>query len=191
MLWHEQVLQFWFGGVEDENLASERSTWFRKDASFDETIRQRFLTLVEALEAGALSPDLGDARVTLAWLIVADQFPRNLFRGTVRAFGCDARARDVARQAVAAGLDALLPPAARWFVYLPFEHSEDLADQDEAVRLFATLATYPGQENVTDYAHRHRAVIQRFGRFPHRNAALGRESTAEEAAFLKEPGSSF
>ncbi|SMF31772.1 DUF924 family protein [Pseudogulbenkiania subflava] len=191
MLWHEAVLSFWFGGVEEESLARERGAWFRKDAAFDETILQRFLTLVEALEAGALSPDLGDARATLAWLIVADQFPRNLFRGTARAFGCDARAREVARQAVAVGLDTQLPPVARWFVYLPFEHGEALADQDEAVRLFATLAGYPGQEGVIDYARRHRKVIERFGRFPHRNAVLGRESTVEEVAFLEEPGSSF
>ncbi|WP_024303763.1 DUF924 family protein [Pseudogulbenkiania sp. MAI-1] len=191
MLWHEEVLSFWFGGIDDASLGGERSAWFRKDPQFDDTIRKRFRTLVEALAAGELSPDLGDARATLAWLIVADQFPRNLFRGTARAFACDARAREVAKRALAAGLDAQLPPVARWFVYLPFEHSESLADQDEAVRRFATLAGYPGQENVIDYAHRHRAVIERFGRFPHRNAALGRESTAEEAAFLAEPGSSF
>ena len=191
MLWHEEVLSFWFGGVDDADLARERAAWFRKNAAFDETIRARFLTLVEALEAGELVPDLGDARVTLAWLIVADQFPRNLFRGTARAFGCDARAREVARQALAAGLDVQLPLVARAFVFLPFEHSEDLADQDEAVRLFATLAGSPDRESTIDYAHRHRAVIERFGRFPHRNVALGRESTAEEAAFLAEPGSSF
>jgi len=192
MLWHEEVLQFWFGGSSDEMLAIPRDAWFKKDAVFDSIIRERFLALVTALQAGTLPPVLDDAHQALAWLLVADQFPRNLFRGEARAFASDALARDVAHAMLAAGLDAQLPPVARWFCYLPLEHSERRDDQDECVRRFSALPPdSPGYAGVVDYAGRHRDIIARFGRFPHRNAALGRASTAEELAFLQQPGSSF
>ena len=192
MLWHEEVLQFWFGGSSDEMLALPRDAWFKKDAVFDGIIRERFAALVDALQAGKLPPALDDARQALAWLIVADQFPRNLFRGEARAFASDALARDVAHAVLAGGLDAELPPVARWFCYLPLEHSESLADQDESVRRFAALPPgSPGYANVLDFARRHQAIIVRFGRFPHRNAALGRSNTPEETLFLQQPGSGF
>ncbi|WP_174874947.1 DUF924 family protein [Vogesella oryzae] len=192
MLWHDEVLQFWFGGSSDEMLSIPRDAWFKKDAVYDSIIRERFLELVTALQAGRLAPVLDDARQALAWLIVADQFPRNLFRGEARAFASDALAQQVARDMLAARLDQQLPPVARWFCYLPLEHSEQLADQHECVRRFTALPPdSPGYASVLDYAARHRDIIARFGRFPHRNAALARNSSAEELAFLQQPGSSF
>ena len=132
------------------------------------------------------------ADTALAHLLLLDQFTRNVFRDTPRAFAGDAQALAAARAMVAARQDEALLPVRRAFVYLPFEHAEDLAAQDEAVRLFTRLvAAAPALADMLGYAQRHRAVIQRFGRFAHRNAILGRASTAEEAAFLLEPGSSF
>jgi len=195
MTWQDDVLTFWFEAADDAHLGRLRNAWFAKDADFDATIRARFLPLVEALEEGTLvcrPGDTDDARATLAWTIVADQFPRNLFRGEARAFASDAHAREVVRVALARGLDAELPAAARWFLYLPLEHSESLADQDESVRRFESLPEgSPGRAMAIEFAEKHRVIIARFGRFPHRNAALGRTSTQEELAFLAEPGSSF
>ncbi|UTH74277.1 DUF924 family protein [Chromobacterium sp. IIBBL 290-4] len=187
----DEVLAFWFDGADDAALSRGRSAWFQRDDAFDADIRQRFLALWESLERGALPFDGASPRAALAWLIVADQFPRNLFRGEARAFATDAQARQGASQALAAGLDQALPPMARVFVYLPFEHSETLADQHRSLELFAALdAQLPGS-NFYDYARRHGEVIARFGRFPHRNAALGRTSTAEELSYLAEPGAGF
>ena len=192
MLWHEEVLQFWFGGSSDEQLSMPRDAWFKKDLAFDAIIRERFGALVAALQAGKLAPVLDDAHQALAWLIVADQFPRNLYRGEAQAFATDAQALAVSHAALAARLDIRLPPVARWFVYLPLEHSEQLADQDEAVRRFESLPHgSPGRDNVIDFARRHREIVARFGRFPHRNAALGRSSTPEETSYLAQPGSGF
>lgn len=192
MPWYEQVLQFWFGGSSDELLSAPRDAWFKKDPVFDGIIRERFAPLLAELAAGTLQPDPSDARQVLAWLIVADQFPRNLYRGEAQAFATDAQALAACHAALAARLDIRLPPVARWFVYLPLEHSEQLADQDEAVRRFESLPHgSPGRDNVIDFARRHREIVARFGRFPHRNAALGRASTADELQFLTRPGSAF
>ncbi|MEP7283323.1 MAG: DUF924 family protein [Rubrivivax sp.] len=185
----EDVLGFWFGPAP----WAERVEWFRKDPAFDDTIRSRFGTLVERALDGPLGWDR-DPRGTLAELIVLDQFPRNLFRGDARAFAGDARARTLAAALVDRALDQALPPHGRWFAYLPFEHAEDLALQDRSVALFERLrhdAPEAASPTVLDYAQRHRDVIQRFGRFPHRNAALGRVSSADEAAYLATPGSGF
>ncbi len=190
--WATQVVRFWFDGMDEVQLASSRNAWFRKDAAFDDAIRQRFLPLWQRIAAGELLPDPADAHAVLAWLIVADQFSRNLFRGEAQAFALDAMALVVAKAALAAGLEQQLPPVARWFFYLPLEHSETLADQDESVRRFESLPPdSPERAGVVDYAEKHRAIIVRFGRFPHRNAALGRPSTADELQFLAQPGSSF
>ena len=137
--WATQVVGFWFDGTDDAQLGTSRSAWFRKDAAFDDAIRQRFLPLWQRVAAGELLPDAADAHAVLAWLIVADQFSRNLFRGEAQAFALDAVARTVAKSALAAALEQLLPPVARWFFYLPLEHSEALADQDESVRRFESL----------------------------------------------------
>ena len=192
----EEVLGFWFGRPPDpvRNPASARyqQRWFERDAAFDEECRRRFLDAHEAAASGALDAWREEPRSNLALVLLLDQFPRNLFRGTPRAFATDARAREVARHALARGLDMTLPPVWRWFLYLPFEHSEEAHDQRLAVALFEMLALYHrDSREPLDYARRHRDVIERFGRFPHRNEALGRPSTPEEERFLQEPGSSF
>lgn len=179
------VLDFWFG---DEPAA--RPAWFRKDPAFDAQIRSRFGRLIEAALGGAR---FGEAPAEhLAALLVLDQFTRNVFRDTPRAFAGDAAALDLALGLCERGDDRVLPLWQRAFAYLPFEHAEDLAMQDRAVAAFEALAAeQPEAASMLDYAHRHRDVIRRFGRFPHRNAILGRESTAEELAFLAQPGSRF
>lgn len=182
-----EVLEFWFGS-EDQ----ARDVWFRKDAAFDALIGQRFGALVERALTGELTAWDGSADSALARLLLLDQFTRNIHRGTPRAFAGDAAALALARAVVARGDDAVLPPLRRVFVYLPFEHAEDALAQRESLRLFGALAAaHPALAGYADYAHRHAEVIERFGRFPHRNAILGRASTPEESAFLREPGSSF
>jgi uncharacterized protein (DUF924 family) len=185
----QDVLDFWLGPVSERGR--NRAEWFRKDDAFDDTIRQRFLGLVEAAAAGALEGWQQDSQHCLALLILLDQFPRNLFRGEARAFAADARARVVARHAIAEGFDQQWHPVERIFGYLPLEHSEDLKDQDDCLALMKALAVYPETKDFHIWADKHRVIIERFGRFPHRNAALGRVSTAEEIEFLKLPGSGF
>jgi len=177
-----EVLRFWFGEGTDYGKAHKR--WFVKDAAFDAEVRKRFADLHERLTH---NPEwLDERRSCLARIIVLDQFPRNMFRGTPRAFESDALALEAARHMVASGWDATLRPVEKQFVYLPFEHSEALTDQERACELMRPL----GQE-LYDWALRHKAIIERFGRFPHRNAIVARASTAEEIEFLKQPGSSF
>jgi uncharacterized protein (DUF924 family) len=157
--------------------------WFSKDAAFDTEFRTRFMAAHEAALSGELDGWEQDAQGALALLILLDQFPRNSFRGTPRMFESDAKAREVARQAVQAGLDAQVDADLRSFFYLPFIHSEQLADQDLGVALTRKL----GDESHR-HALMHREVIERFGRFPHRNAVLGRATTPEEQRFLDDRG---
>jgi len=186
------VLSFWFGRPGSPEYGQPRSEWFRKDEAFDAGIRARFLPAVEVALAGGLSVWAAEPQGLLALLILLDQFPRNLFRGTARAFAGDAQARHLAEVAIDRGWDSNLTAGEKLFVYLPFEHSEALADQERSVALFSALAAgHPGCEGFLDYAHRHHEVIARFGRFPHRNAALGRPSTPEETSYLAQPGSGF
>ena len=179
------VLEFWFAG----DPAAFRKLWFESSAEFDAAC-SRFTGALRDAKAGALDHWTATPRGTLALIILLDQFSRNLHRGSPEAFAADAKARDIARSAVAKGFDQVLGPVERLFVYLPFEHSENLADQDEAVRLFATLCQTLGEDSIR-YTERHRDVIRRFGRFPHRNAALGRVSTPDELAYLAEPDAGF
>ena len=147
---------------------------------------------VEAALAGQLAAWADDAQGALALLILLDQFPRNLFRGEAKAFAGDPQARQLAETALDQGWDKGLSAVEKLFVYLPFEHSEALADQERSVALFSALAAeHPGCDGFLDYARRHHEVIARFGRFPHRNAALGRPSTPEETGYLAQPGSGF
>ena len=184
----QDILDFWFGA----DTAKARAEWFRKDPAFDALIAERFGTQVEAALAGGLRDWEADAGTALARILLLDQFTRNIFRGTPRAFEGDAQALQAARRMVQTGQDMALAPLARSFVYLPFEHAEDLTAQDEAVRLFEALErTAPECKGLLEYTLRHRAIIERFGRFPHRNATLGRVSTDEETAFLQTPGSGF
>ncbi|KKJ01104.1 DUF924 family protein [Prochlorothrix hollandica] len=185
------VLDFWFGSPTDSTYGQTKAAWFRKDPDFDDHIRQHFLVTYSQAAAGALNHWQQQPLSCLALIVVLDQFPRNLFRHQPAAFATDAQARAVAEWGVQQGWDRSLLPVQRWFFYLPWEHSEDLADQDRAVALFTQLEGDTASASPIAYAQKHRAVIQRFGRFPHRNPILNRESTPEEIEFLQQPGSSF
>jgi uncharacterized protein (DUF924 family) len=188
----DAVLGFWFGAPDDPQRDQPRTQWFVKDAAFDAQIRERFGTTIERALAGELAHWSATTPGALAQILVLDQFTRNVFRGSARAFAGDSRALAAAQALVAAGQDRALPGVQRQFVYLPFEHAEDLAMQHECLRLFAQLERdEPALDGLLSWAQRHCEIIERFGRFPHRNAALGRASTAEESAFLQQPGSSF
>jgi len=188
----QQVLDFWFGAPDTPEHGRVRDVWFRKDATFDRRIAEHFGSLIEAALAGKLAHWNCHASSALAQIVVLDQFTRNVFRDHPRSFAGDARALAAARAMLVAGQPENLLPVQRAFIYLPFEHAEDLAAQDESLWLFAELVeAAPELEGMRDYAQRHRAVIARFGRFPHRNAVLGRTSSAAEQAFLQEPGSRF
>ena len=161
--------------------------WFRKRAAFDEAIRLKFEPVHHRAARGEYDAWAESAEGALALLILLDQFPRNLYRGSAHAYATDPKARSIARPAIDRGFDRQVEPLLRNFFYLPFEHSEDLADQDFALALCAET----GIADDLKWARLHRDIIARFGRFPHRNAALGRATTAAEAAFLEEPDSSF
>ncbi len=178
MITPDDVLDFWFNG----EPTAFREVWFQRDSEFDNACT-RFAGALRDAKQGTYDRWTDTPRGTLALIILLDQFSRNLHRGSPEAFAADAKARDLARAAVASGIDTMLGPVERMFVYLPFEHSEHLADQDESVRLSEMLRDALGDESVS-YAERHRDVIRRFGRFPHRNQALGRTSTPDELVFL-------
>ncbi len=181
------VLDFWFGAPGTPHYGKLRAEWFRKSADFDALICDRFLPLHETAAAGQLAHWHDSPLTLLALIIVLDQFPRNLFRESHRAFATDAMALECARRMTSLRWDERLNTVERQFVYLPFEHAEDIAAQRESMRLFALL----GNANLLEWARKHAVIVERFGRFPHRNAVLGRDSTAEEIAFLKQPGSGF
>lgn len=183
----EEVLSFWFDDIAGDDFKTRNGIWFGKNAAFDANIQKRFGSLRADAAAGKLIDWERSARAALALVIALDQFSRNVFRGTPWAFATDAMALATAKRAIESGFDRQLRPVERLFLYLPFEHAETLADQERSVALSKTLDD-PGS---LDYAERHRAIVVRFGRFPHRNAILGRASTPEEIAFLAEPGSSF
>lgn len=188
----QDVLDFWFGPVSAPDYGRQRKCWFVKDAAFDHQIRQRFLATWEAAARGELDGWCATSEGALALIIVLDQFPRNLFRDDARAFSSDDAALRCALRAIDKGLDKQLLPVQRVFAYLPLEHSERPDMQELSVQFFSALARdHPEFAEALDYALRHREIILRFGRYPHRNAALGRRSTAEELEFLKQPGSGF
>jgi uncharacterized protein (DUF924 family) len=174
----QAVLGFWFA-------PRSRRRWFRSTAEFDAAVRERLLGLWREARAGRLRHWEDDAQGALALAILLDQVPLNAFRGRAEAFSTEGLAREVADRAVRRGLDAELPVEQRVFLYLPFMHSEHLPDQDRALALFERA----GLRDNARWARHHRAIVERFGRFPHRNAALGRSSTPEERLWLAEPGS--
>jgi uncharacterized protein (DUF924 family) len=186
-----EVLDFWFGAPGSPQAGRSRAEWFRKDAAFDDDIRSRFGVLHQAAREGGRDAWQGAPETLLALIVVLDQFPRNMYRGSPDSFAADARALAAARRMVGNGWDRGLPPVRRMFVYLPYEHSEKLADQETCIDLMQSLLEDPQLSGIPGWAVKHHAVIARFGRFPHRNAILGRVSTPEEAAFLAQPGSSF
>ncbi len=189
----QAVLAFWFGPTDTVD-----PRWFKGGPPFDELIRSEHGATVQAALAGELDTWAGDAQGALALVLVLDQFTRNLFRGTPGAFAGDARALTLAQGLVAGGGHLRLTLLQRWFAYMPFEHAEDRAQQAEALSLFTALhedargtAHEAALAGALDYAHRHAVVVGEFGRFPHRNPILGRESSAAEQAYLAQPGAGF
>lgn len=188
----EEILTFWFGEIRDEPAYFEEYAprWFVQNADFDREIVQRFQAGYELAVQGQLTHWTETARGGVALILVLDQFPRNMFRNDPRAFTTDTLAQQIAEQMIDAELDQQLRLVERYFVYVPFMHSEDRAHQQRSVMLFQKLAEERAYFD-TSYAVRHQEVIDRFGRFPHRNTVLGRASTSEELEFLKQFGSSF
>jgi len=194
----ESLHACWFGGKADDAAADRQSKlWWKKSDAQDAELAARFAPLVEAARAGKLDSWADTPQGALALVLLTDQLPRNIYRDTAASFASDPIARTVATAIVDKGMDRKLEPIERVFLYLPFEHAESMADQDRSVSLFTKLfneAPAPQLERYRyflTYALRHRRVIERFGRFPHRNAIIGRESTPDEVSFLQEPGSSF
>lgn len=184
----DTVLNFWLGPVDDDGNYQPQKFWFKSTEDFDAEIRDSFLQVHHDMKMGTYDSHATDADDYLAIIIVLDQFSRNMFRGQAKAFEADALALKWAKRAISNGYDMeKAAPTPRMFFYLPFEHSEDIADQNEAVRLFAAL----GNENYTKYAVAHQKVIEEFGRFPHRNAALGRINIKDEEVYLSKPGAGF
>ena len=168
-----ELINYWFSDP-------VKKLWFNSTPEFDEELRQKYLLLLEKAQRGELNQWRDDPLGALGLVIILDQFPLNMFRGQARSFATEEQARQVAEYAVGKGFDDQLNPAQKAFLYLPFMHSENLADQDKSVSLFEKA----GLTDNLKYAHHHRGIIQRFGRFPHRNSILGRESTAEEIRYL-------
>jgi uncharacterized protein (DUF924 family) len=195
----DALLQAWFGSdLDNPQAVAERSrVWFSADESFDALIRERFDTLTDRGLRGELASWRETPRSTLGLVIVLDQLPRNLYRGTPQMFASDSAALDLSLWALSREVDAHLHPLEAAFLYLPLEHAEDLTLQDQCVELFRTLARRaPTQlleqfQSYLSYAERHQSVIETFGRFPHRNGILGRSSTPEELRYLKEGGETF
>lgn len=185
------LIDFWFGPPGSRERFTQRAVWFKIDPDFDGALRRHFLPLQKRAAADACAHWVLEAEPCLALILLLDQLPRNLYRSTAEAFATDAMAREAARTALLRGFDRSLPAAWRQFIYLPFEHSENLADQERSVTLFAALARDPAFADSLDYAKRHYDIVARFGRFPHRNRAVGRPSSAAEEAFLSQPNSSF
>jgi uncharacterized protein (DUF924 family) len=195
----EAVLDFWFGDSLrfPSSVPARVQLWFTASAEFDREIRERFSCLPDRAQRGELDRWSRGPESALALVLVLDQFPRNLFRGSARAFEFDSKALEIAAEAVDARFDDALAPLQASFLYLPFEHSEDLTNQERSVELFEQLVRRAPPElantfeQSADYARRHRNVVQRFGRFPSRNAALGRQSTPDEISYLESGGETF
>lgn len=188
---YEKILEFWFGASESETYGQFRATWFQPDEAFVQEARERFADVYERAQNGELDDWQETPRGALALVLLLDQFSHLLYRDTARAFEADEAARRVTKLALEGGFDQEFPDIFRWFFYLPLEHSENLEDQRRAVELFRALPQNEINATGLDYAERHLRVIERFGRFPNRNAALGRKSTPEEEEFLAGPDAPF
>ena len=188
----QAILEFWFGRPGDPDYGRARAVWFKKpDPAFDAELARRLGGATARAAEGALDHWQEDTASCLALILLLDQLPRNLYRNDTRAYAQDAKARAVAGVALERGFDRCLGRVQQLFLYLPFEHSEDLADQRRSVALFAELGDDDEAQAWLNSAQKHFQVIERFGRFPHRNSVLGRRSSPAEEAFLKQPGSSF
>lgn len=195
----DSILKFWFGesGNDAEVASRQAELWWSKDAAVDAQVRERFELLVIKAGNGELDLWRSQSEGRLALILLTDQFPRNIFRGTPRSFEFDPMARSLCLDGLKAGMDRPLQLIQRVFFYMPLEHSEDREDQAHSVRLMRSLVDEAPAaqtdlfENYVNFALRHQEIIERFGRFPHRNRILGRTSTPKEIEFLTEPGSSF
>ncbi len=185
------ILDFWFGSPQDQDYGKPKESWFVKNKDFDQKVRSLFLSTYQKAVLGELNHWQNTPYDCLALILIYDQFPRNIFRHQPQAFATDEHALSCTKYAISQQFDQILLPVQRWFIYLPFEHSERLEDQKKSLELFLTLQDYPDSQSSIDYAYRHYQVIKKFGRFPHRNAILGRINTPEEEAFLSQPQSSF
>jgi uncharacterized protein (DUF924 family) len=182
-----EILDFWFGPPPH----AARATWFRKDAAFDAKIAERFGAAVATALQGGFQDWTTNPRGALARVLLLDQFTRNLFRESPRAFAGDADALATSAAAIDRGDDRTLDRFERWFLYMPFQHAENLVAEERSLVLFRALAAESGEPGNLEWAEKHAVIVRRFGRFPHRNAILGRASTPEEIAFLEQPGSRF
>lgn len=187
----QQVLDFWFGAPDSAEFGTQRKAWFVKDAAFDRRIVERFGPTIERALRGELDAWAQTPSGALARILLLDQFTRNIFRGSARAFAGDQRALATAEEAVARGFDRELTARERWFMYMPFEHAENVKAQHRSLQLFGALAQEMGDDDPLVWARKHAEVVFRFGRYPHRNAVLGRASTPEEEQYLREPGAGF
>jgi uncharacterized protein (DUF924 family) len=185
------LLDFWFGPEGSPGRERPRLIWFEPGPGFDAALRRRFARDGDRAAAGLYDHWQTAPDTCLALVLLLDQLPRNLHRGSRRAYANDAKALAVARLAIKRGLDRRVPPVWRWFFYLPFMHCEALADQEAGLALYSALPPCPGKRTTLAAARHHRDIIARFGRFPHRNRILGRVSTAAETRFLQQPGASF
>lgn len=187
----QAVLDFWFGERTDPNYGRSRQEWFIKNPVFDDLVREHLESFHQQAKLGLFKNWRQKPNGCLALIILLDQVPRNLFRRTPQAFATDNKALEIAQWAIANSFDQNLLTVQRLFLYLPFEHSEAIADQRRSLELFNNLKDDPEAKSYIDYAQKHFEVIERFGRFPHRNHILGRASTPAEQDFLQQPGSSF
>lgn len=185
----QALLDFWFGPPGAPDRETHRDIWFKSTADHDATLRRLFLADYEQAACGALVAWEESYESAVALVILLDQIPRNIFRGTPRTYATDEAARAVADRAIEKGFDAMVPPAWRKFFYMPLHHSENADDQRRSIELLQAVPNDPARAENTRYARRYLDIIERFGRFPHRNAVLGRVSTPEEIAFLDEPES--
>lgn len=185
------ILDFWFGSPDQPNYGKPQSYWFEQKPDFDDKVRTLFLEYYQKAAGGLFDHWKGQANSCLALILLLDQFPRYMFRGTPEAFATDWEALSVAQEAVSKGFDRDLIAVQRWFLYIPFKHSESLEYQRKCVKLFQKLSHDPESSQVIEAAFKHKEIITRFGRFPHRNEILGRVSTPEEEEFLAVPGTEF
>jgi uncharacterized protein (DUF924 family) len=195
----EEILDFWFGHMTDETFLPDKKAklWFQKDSVFDLEIQRRFEDVLHASARGELGNWADTPRGIMAYVVLLDQFPRNMYRDLPEEYAYDQFCLPVVREALKNGIDKKLKLVERMFLYMPLMHSEDPEDQETSIEYFTRLRDAVDQSNreyfemVLDYAHRHKAIIDQFGRYPYRNDQLGRETTEEEEDFLKKPGSRF
>ncbi|MFN0043770.1 MAG: DUF924 family protein [Alphaproteobacteria bacterium] len=187
----QTVLDFWFGPPDGAGAYQSRSIWFKSTPAFDAELKQLFLADHERAASGGYDALANTPHRVLALLILLDQFPRNAFRGTRRMYATDALALALAERAIALDFDQIIHHVARIFFFTPFEHAEDIAVQRRSLALAPRMSDAPNYEHTLLFIQRHAEIVERFGRFPHRNETLGRATTAEETEFLKEPHSSF